>query len=221
MTGGKVSDATDEHPEVWTAANIVTIVRIVLIPLFVFLILAPWPDWMGSFSNADAAKPWIAAGFFIILSATDGVDGYLARKRNEITTLGKFLDPIADKILICAALLALIELGTLPSWIVLIIIAREFIVSGLRMMAAYGGVVIAASWYGKWKTFTTMVAVVLFIVKDSSVVLSAGAQFAYWFNIASWAIMILALILTIVSMVDYFAKTESSLHLFSSSSKGR
>jgi len=199
---------------IWTPANIVTTVRIVLIPVFVLLILAPWPDWVPFWSQANDMKPWIAGIFFSALAATDGVDGYLARSRNEVTTFGKFLDPLADKILVCAALLALIELGALPSWIAMIIIAREFIVSGLRMVASAEGVVIAASWYGKWKTFVTILAVILFIVKDSSAVVGAGPTFYQVFGVISWLFMIAALILTIISMVDYFAKAEETLKLF-------
>lgn len=197
-----------------TPANIVTTLRIILIPVFVFLLMAPWPEWVGFWASANDAKPWIAGLFFIVLAATDGVDGYLARSRNEVTTLGIFLDPLADKILVCAALLALIELGTLPSWIVLVIIAREFIVSGLRMVASVENVVIAASWYGKWKTFITMIAIILFIVKDSALIMTAGVGFTYWFNLVSWIFMVAALILTIVSMIDYFAKANEMLHLF-------
>lgn len=113
-----------------------------------------------------------------MLSLTDSVDGYLARSRNEITNFGKFMDPLADKILVFAALVALIELHVLPSWVVLVILMREFIVAGVRMLAAAKGMVIAASWYGKAKTVTQLVAIILFILKES--LASTGAQ-----NIAS------------------------------------
>ena len=112
-----------------------------------------------------------------MISCTDWLDGYLARSRNEVTAFGKFMDPLADKILVTAALLALIELGTLPSWVVLIIVAREFIVSGVRMVAANEGVVIAASYQGKFKTVFQMIAIVMFTVKDSHMVGSAGQAF--------------------------------------------
>ena len=124
------------RPDWQTPANIVTMVRIVLIPVFVFAILAPWPMWMHEYNTFLILKPWIAAFIFALLACTDGIDGYLARSRNEVTTMGKFLDPIADKLLVVSALLALVQLGSLPAWIAIVIIAREVLVSGLRMIAA-------------------------------------------------------------------------------------
>ena len=215
MADDKHTVEAEEQTKVWTTANIITLTRIVLIPIFVVLLLAPWPQLCSNPHAAVGAQPWIAAIFFIILSATDSLDGHIARSRNQVTTLGKFLDPIADKILVCAALLALIEIGTLPSWIAIVILSREFIVSAVRMMAASKGVVIAASWIGKWKTAVTMVAIVLFIIKDSPAILSMGG-FGTFFNVFAWVVMIAAVILTIVSMVDYFAKAEKDLHLFGS-----
>jgi nicotinamide-nucleotide amidase len=199
-----------------TPANIVTLVRIFLIPVFVFVLLAPWPSWFPFWPEAIVLKPWISAVVYALLAATDGVDGYLARSRNEVTTLGKFLDPIADKILVCAALLALCELGTLPSWIALVILAREFIVSGLRMVVSVEGVVIAASPYGKMKTVVTIIAIIMFIVKDAPSIALFGPSVAHWIDIASWSVMIIAVVLTIVSMIDYFAKANDVLHLFES-----
>ncbi|MFR2245150.1 MAG: CDP-diacylglycerol--glycerol-3-phosphate 3-phosphatidyltransferase [Eggerthella lenta] len=137
------------HEKLWTPANVVTLLRICLVPVFVVAIISPWPEYFPFWADAEASKPWIAAGIFILLAATDGLDGYLARSRGEVTNFGKFIDPLADKILVAAALLALIELGVLPSWVALVILTREFIVSGIRMVAASQGVVIAASWYGK------------------------------------------------------------------------
>ncbi len=205
---------------IWTAANIVTVFRIVFIPIFVFVLMAPWPEWFPFWKGAAVAKPWLSAAVFALLSATDGVDGYLARSRNEVTTLGKFLDPLADKILVCAALLALCELGTLPSWVALIIVAREFIISGLRMVASVEGVVIAASWYGKAKTFVTIIAIILFIIKDSALIASVGVGFASGFNVFSWFVMIVAVLLTLLSMVDYFAKTNDQIGLFVKKGEG-
>lgn len=193
---------------IWTPANIVTMVRIIFIPVFVLLILAPWTNLIPQWEAAVYAKPWIAAGVFAVLAMTDGVDGYLARSRNEVTNFGKFIDPIADKLLVTAALLALIELGTLPSWIALVIIAREFLVSGLRMIAATSGKVIAASWIGKWKTAVTIVAILMFIIKDTQFFLMNPGYYAI-FNVIAWITMIAAVILTIISMIDYFAKSAS------------
>lgn len=206
---------------VWTPANIVTVIRILLIPVFFILLIAPLAAWFPSWTGAADAQPWIAAIAFALISLTDALDGYLARSRNEVTTLGKFMDPLADKILVCAALLALVELGSLPSWIVLIIVAREFIVSGLRMLASSEGMVIAASWFGKAKTLVTMVAIVAFIIKDSAAMVAAGAGFHQGFCVFAWVLMIAAVVLTILSMVDYFVKAERVLHLFSPKAENR
>ena len=122
--------------KLWTPANIVTLIRICLVPVFVLAILSPWPEWVGLPGITMEAKCVIAAGIFILISCTDWIDGYLARSRGEVTDFGKFMDPLADKILVTAALIALVELAVLPGWPVLIILAREFIVSGIRMVAA-------------------------------------------------------------------------------------
>ena len=185
-------------------ANIVTIARILLIPLFLVLLLTTFTGWWAK---------WLAAIVFAVLAGTDAVDGYLARSRNEVTTFGKFIDPLADKLLVTAALIGLVQLGELPAWIAILIISREFIVSGLRMVAvAEGKVVIAASSLGKLKTVTQIVAIVMFIVKGSPTIANVlGAQGAYWFNIAAWAVMVAALVLTIWSMIDYFYHARAVL----------
>lgn len=186
------------------AANTVTIIRMVFIPLFLLVMLADWPAWLQAPPYVAALRPWIAAAVFGLLAATDGVDGYLARSRGEVTTFGKFIDPLADKLLVTAALLALIELDVLPAWIALVIISREFIVSGLRMVASAEGMVIAASWYGKLKTVLQIIAIILFIVKDSALLLPLGADFFLFIQAVSWTVMGAAVIMTIMSMVDYF-----------------
>ncbi len=207
MGGEKTS-----RERLWTPANIVTLLRICGVPIFVVALISPWPTWFPHWFSAQDWKEWVAAGIFIILAATDGLDGYLARSRNEVTNFGKFMDPLADKILVAAALLALIELGTLPSWVALVILAREFIVSGLRMVAASQGTVIAASWYGKAKTVAQIIAIVLFIIKDSHMVADFSEVLSDQLYLISWAVMIIALALTIVSMLDYFAKARTVLH---------
>lgn len=209
----KPAASTDK---LWTPANIVTLVRICLVPVFVVAILSPWPVYFG-LDESFALKSWVAAGVFILLAATDGVDGYLARSRGEVTDFGKFMDPLADKILVAAALLSLIELGVLPSWPALIILIREFIVSGIRMVAASKGTVIAASWYGKAKTVTQIIAIVLFIVKDSVVRIDPLQALYNPLYLLSWAVMIVALVLTIISMLDYLAKAR---HLLGFAPKG-
>lgn len=191
---------------VWTPANVVTLVRILLVPVFVVALISPWPDYFPAWPDAELWKPWIAAFIFALLSCTDALDGYLARSRGEVTNFGKFIDPLADKILICAALLALVELQLLPSWVALIILGREFIVSGLRMLVATHGVVVAASWYGKAKTVFQIIAILMFIVKKSSVLLVLHPQMDLIAYCVSWSFMIVALVLTIVSMIDYFKK---------------
>lgn len=192
---------------IMTPANIITMVRICLVPVFVVAIISPWPEWIG-FVELDVWKAWIAAGVFVVISCTDWLDGYLARKRNEVTDFGKFMDPLADKILVTAALLVLIELGALPSWVVLLIVAREFIVSGVRMVAASKGEVIAASWYGKFKTVFQMIAIVLFVVKESPVLHDASESVYLAVYALSWFVMLIALVLTVVSMIDYVSKAR-------------
>lgn len=196
-----------------TPANIVTLVRICLVPVFVVVLVSPWPDWLGLPFVSEAIKRYIAAGIFILISATDWLDGYLARSRGEVTDFGKFMDPLADKILVVAALMALIELDALPSWVALIIVAREFIVSGVRMVAASKGEVIAASWYGKFKTVFQMIAIVLFTIKDGYMEAPFSAALGDWLWVLSWAVMTVALVLTIVSMLDYIAKARHLIGL--------
>lgn len=196
---------------IWTPANIVTFVRILLIPVFVAALLSPWPSWLPEPQFWAAWQPWIAAAVFAIISATDAIDGHLARSRGEVTDFGKFLDPLADKILVCAALLALVELNTFPSWVALIIIAREFIVSGLRMIAASQGKVIAASGFGKVKTVLQIAAILLFTVKDSLQITLMGDAFDSGFTIFSWIVLAAAVIMTIVSLCDYFYHSKEVL----------
>ena len=186
----------------WTPANIVTMVRICLIPVFIFLMLAPWAAPIWGASVALTIQPWCSLVVFALISLTDGIDGYLARSRNQVTVFGKFMDPIADKVLVASALIVLVQLGSLPSWIPIVILARELLVSGLRMLVASAGVVVAASWIGKAKTATTLIAICLFIVKDTP-----GLVQQTWFSVIAWILMIAAVVLTIISMIDYFAKS--------------
>ncbi len=186
------------------AATSVTLARMFFIPLFLVVLLADWPSWIGASGLVAALRPWIAAAVFGLLAATDGVDGYLARSRNEVTTFGKFLDPLADKLLVTAALLALVELDKLPAWVAFVIISREFIVSGLRMVASAEGMVIAASWYGKVKTVIQIIAILLFLIKDSDLLSPLGLAAQMWIQVASWTVMGAALAMTVMSMFDYF-----------------
>lgn len=197
--------------KLWTPANIVTLVRICLVPVFVLAIVSPWPEWVGLPGITLEAKRLIAAGIFVLISCTDWIDGYLARSRGEVTDFGKFMDPLADKILVAAALIALVELAVLPGWPVLIILAREFIVSGIRMIAASKGEVIAASWYGKAKTVFQILAIILFLIKDSLTFNTAGAAFTNPMFVLAWFVMVIALVLTIMSMLDYLVKARKLL----------
>lgn len=192
---------------IWTPANIVTIVRVVSVPLFVVVLLVPWEYLFSDHNAAAQAKPWIAAVVFLALSFSDFLDGYLARSRNEVTNFGKFMDPLADKLLVIAAFLAMTETGLLPAWVSLIVLFREFLISGLRMMAASKGLVIAASWYGKAKTVSQMVAITLLILIDAIPSL-LGEQFAQPVFYLAWTVLIISLILTIFSMIDYFVKSK-------------
>lgn len=201
----------DTSQKIITPANIVTLLRICGVPVFVVMLLGYWPDYIVPDQNAGLIKPLCATVLFIILAATDGLDGYLARSRNEVTNFGKFVDPLADKILTTSALLALVELGVLPSWPVMLILAREFIVAGIRMIAATKNVVIAASWYGKAKTFTQIIAIVLFMIKDSELALIIPSADHWLMYCLSWFFMLLALAFTLISMMDYCVKSQEIL----------
>lgn len=171
--------------------NKLTILRVILIPFFVAALL-----WEG---GQNQTLRYVAAAIFIVASLTDMLDGKIARKYNLVTNFGKFMDPLADKLLVCSALICLIELGQLPSWMVILIISREFIISGFRLVASDNGIVIAASYWGKFKTTFQMIAVVLLILQIS--VLSIVTQICVW----------IALILTIVSLIDYIRKNHKVL----------
>ena len=166
--------------------NKLTIFRVILIPFFIIALLVP----------GIPAGNWIALAIFIAASLTDLLDGKIARKYNLVTNFGKFMDPLADKLLVCSALICLVELSRIPSWMVVIIIAREFTISGFRLIAADNGVVIAASYWGKFKTTFQMIAVCLMIANIP--VLSLLTTVITW----------IAVILTVVSLVDYLVKNK-------------
>ena len=170
--------------------NKLTVFRVILIVPFVFVMLT---DVCG------AAGKWIALALFVIASLTDLLDGKIARKYNLVTNFGKFMDPLADKLLVCSALIILIQLGRIPSWVVLIIIAREFIITGFRTVASDKGVVIAASYWGKYKTTFQMIMVCLML-----------ANFAF-LQIVTDIVMWIAVALTVISLVDYLWKNKNVL----------
>jgi CDP-diacylglycerol--glycerol-3-phosphate 3-phosphatidyltransferase len=166
--------------------NKLTVLRVIMIPVFiVFLLMESVP-----YHN------WIALGLFIAASVTDLLDGMIARKYNLVTNFGKFMDPLADKLLVCSALIGLVELARIPAWMVIVIIGREFIISGFRLVAADNGVVIAAGFLGKLKTIVQMVMVCM-LIGDLAVLKPLT-------DIVTWA----AIVLTVVSLVDYLVKNR-------------
>ena len=172
--------------------NKLTIMRVILIPFFVFFLLSPYFPAYGNY---------IAVAIFIVASLTDMLDGKIARKYNLVTNFGKFMDPLADKLLVCSAMICLIELDRLAAWIVIVIIAREFIISGFRLVASDNGVVIAASYWGKFKTtFQMLMVIVLFL----------DIQMPF-FQILGTVLTYVALILTVVSLIDYIVKNKDVL----------
>ena len=166
--------------------NKLTTLRVIMIPFFVYFLL-----WQNGENHTFRM---IALALFIIASLTDLLDGKIARKYGLVTNFGKFMDPLADKLLVCSALICLIQLGQLPAWVVIVIISREFIISGFRLVAADNGIVIAASYWGKFKTVFQMTAVVLLIFNIPAL------------SVLTSAVLWIAVILTVVSLVDYVAK---------------
>ena len=160
--------------------------RVILIPFFVLFMLV----------DITSVDKWIALAIFIVASLTDLLDGKIARKYNLVTNFGKFMDPLADKLLVCSALICLVEMAKLPAWMVIVIIAREFIISGFRLIASDNGVVIAASYWGKFKTTFQMVMICLLIADIGAIEMIT--------NVIVW----IALILTVVSLVDYLVKNK-------------
>ena len=172
--------------------NKLTIMRVILIPFFVFFLLSPYFPAYGNY---------IAVAIFIVASLTDMLDGKIARKYNLVTNFGKFMDPLADKLLVCSAMICLIELDRLAAWIVIVIIAREFIISGFRLVASDNGVVIAASYWGKFKTTFQMLMVIVLIL---------DIQMPF-FQILGTVLTYVALILTVVSLIDDIVKNKDVL----------
>ena len=184
-------------------ATKLTLFRIILVPLMVII---PFLGINGEFLGVPIIW-FIIDAIFIVASITDKLDGYIARKRNEITTFGKFADPLADKILVLAAMIMLVEAMKLPAWIPIIVVAREFIVSGYRLIAVEkGGKVIAASFWGKLKTATQMIAIILAFIDINSfgAIFTGNLQgFAFSLNLLTTGLMIISTIATIFSGYDY------------------
>ncbi len=172
-------------------ANKLTVFRVILVPFFVVFMLTDFTPY----------NRWIAFAIFCIATVTDKLDGTIAKKYNMITDFGKFMDPIADKLLVSSALICLSSLGEIPAWIVVVIIAREFAISGIRLVAADNGVTIAATWWGKSKTISQMAMIIIMLMNIPAL------------NILSQVVMYVALILTVVSMIDYIVKNKAVLSL--------
>jgi len=191
-------------------ANKLTLIRIILVPIFlVFLVVKGIP--YGTF---------IATFIFILASLTDKLDGYIARSRNQITDFGKFMDPLADKLLVTAALISLVELQIIPAWAAIIIIAREFAISGLRSIAASQGIVIAASWWGKIKTVIQIIAIILLLLEVNvgaseqlSSLVANNRFFETFFQVMPNLMLFIAVIITIISGYDYFVKNKSAISM--------
>ena len=172
--------------------NKLTVLRVIMVPFFVFFMLT---------DVGGPANKWIALVLFCVASLTDMLDGKIARARNLVTNFGKFMDPLADKLLVCSAMICMIPLGKLQAWFVIIIIAREFIISGFRLVAADNGIVIAASWWGKSKTISQMSMIILLIADIPAL------------SVLNTVLIWVALILTVVSLIDYLVKNKNVLSM--------
>lgn len=173
--------------------NKLTVARIIMVPFLVIFMLTGW---------GGEANRYISFGIFAAASITDWFDGYLARKNNLVTNFGKFMDPLADKLLVCSALICLIEMKRLEAWVVIVIIAREFIISGFRLIAAENGVVIAANYWGKFKTVSQMIMIILLI-------LNLGGIWSVIEKIFVW----LSVALTVISLLTYILQNRKVLSM--------
>ena len=173
--------------------NKLTIARMIIVPFLVIFLLTGW---------GGEANRYISLTLFVVASVTDWFDGYLARKNNLVTNFGKFMDPLADKLLVCSAMICMIDLKRLPAWFVIIIIAREFIISGFRLIAAENGIVIAANYWGKFKTASQMIMIILLILHFDGI-------FVILEQIFIW----LSLALTIISLITYIRQNRTVLSM--------
>lgn len=173
--------------------NKLTIARMIIVPFLVIFLLTGW---------GGEANRYISLTLFVVASVTDWFDGYLARKNNLVTNFGKFMDPLADKLLVCSAMICMIDLKRLPVWFVIIIIAREFIISGFRLIAAENGIVIAANYWGKFKTASQMIMIILLILHFDGI-------FVILEQIFIW----LSLALTIISLITYIWQNRTVLSM--------
>ena len=174
--------------------NKLTVARMIMVPFLVVFLLTGW---------GGEANRYISLILFVAASITDWFDGYLARKNHLVTNFGKFMDPLADKLLVCSAMICMIELGRLPAWFVIIIIGREFIISGFRLIAAENGIVIAANYWGKFKTVSQMIMIILLILHFDLSVFVILEQIFIWLSLA----------LTVISLMPYIWQNRSVLSM--------
>lgn len=187
--------------------NKLTLLRVCLIPVIIILAMIPALKAITLFSGVTLSDLLVLV-VFVIASFTDFLDGYIARKYNLVTDFGKFMDPLADKLLVFSAFIILMEMGRIPGWIVMVIIAREFLVMGIRVLAAGNQVVIAASMLGKLKTNSQMLVVIVLLLNNYPFSLIAGLNYGEGQNIVGTVLLYLAAILTLVSGIDYFIKNK-------------
>ena len=174
--------------------NKLTVARMIMVPFLVVFLLTGW---------GGEANRYISLLIFVAASITDWLDGYLARKNHLVTNFGKFMDPLADKLLVCSAMICMIELGRLSAWFVIIIIGREFIISGFRLIAAENGIVIAANYWGKFKTVSQMIMIILLILHFDLSVFVILEQIFIWLSLA----------LTVISLMTYIWQNRSVLSM--------
>lgn len=172
-------------------ANKLTVFRVILVPFFVIFMLTDFWEY----------NRWAAFGIFVLATITDKLDGTIARKYNMISDFGKFMDPIADKLLVCSALVCLTASGEIPAWVTILIVGREFAISGVRLVAADNGVKIAATWWGKSKTISQMAMIIIILMNIPAL------------HILGQIVMYISVVLTIISMVDYLIKNKSVINI--------
>lgn len=197
MAENKAGNEEQTKVKIWNVPNVLTTLRVIMIIPFVLVLLGGNAGWFGENMLVPSL---VALGIFVVACITDLLDGKIARKYNLVTNFGKFMDPLADKVLVSSGLICMVAMERIPAWVVIIILAREFIISGFRLVASDAGIVIAASYWGKFKTTFQMILVVMAIID-----LSAWVPY---YNIAVQVIMYIALALTVISLIDYIVKNK-------------
>ena len=185
--------------------NKLTVFRLLLVPVFVFFILID--EDLGLGPTGD----YIALGVFVLASITDFFDGYIARKENLVTNFGKFMDPLADKLLVCSAFICLSSMGRIRTWETVLVVCREFVISGIRLIAAEDGVVISASIWGKIKTVVSMTMIIAVILHLHVNLPPAAAAYFGWWAVFEQILIYASVVFTVVSLIDYIFKNRHVL----------